>query len=375
MNRKINEKETNVSVSYSYDFSLLLPVILLVGIGTVMVYSSSSEIALRDNHNTYYFVNKQGVFALLGMLGLIFTKNLSYNWLKLLVYPFLFLSFVLLSAVLFSHYGSNAGGATRWLKLGPLTFQPSEFAKFSLIIYLAYSISKKDKKLEDIFVGFIPHVIVLIIFAIFLLMQPDFGSVVIFGILSWIMMYIGGVKVKHLSLSLFLFVPIIGVICVIAPYRVLRWLAFLWPWEYSNDASYQIVHSFMAFGTGGIWGVGLGQGIQKLFYLPEPHTDFIFSVIGEEIGLVGILFIVSMYILITWRGLIISKNTDDKFGSFVAFGITIALALQVSINMGVTLGLLPPKGLSLPFLSYGGSSLLFNMACIGILMNIKNSGA
>ncbi len=218
-----------------------------------------------------------------------------------------------------------------------------------------------------------PHIIVIAVFMGLIMIQPDFGSVIILGLVAWIMLFVGGVRLKHLMSLTVLAFPVVYLLTVSAQYRVKRLLSFLDPWQYPADEGYQIIHSLMAFGTGGLWGTGIGQGYQKLFYLPEPHTDFIFSVAGEELGLWGVLLILSLYIIVLWRGIIISRNTTDQFGAFIAIGFTTAIGLQVCINMGVTLCLLPSKGLTLPFFSYGGTSLLFNMAFIGILMNIGAS--
>ena len=188
------------------------------------------------------------------------------------------------------------------------------------------------------------------------------------------MLFVGGARIFHLLASLMVLVPFLYFYMIHAEYRLKRIMSFLDPWQYSTDEGYQIIHSLMAFGSGGIWGAGVGNGFQKLFYLPEPHTDFIFSVIGEELGLLGVLAILGLYGIILWRGISIARNSGDEFGAFLAFGMTLALGLQVCTNMGVTLGLLPTKGLTLPFLSYGGTSLLMNMASIGILMNIYASG-
>jgi cell division protein FtsW len=208
------------------------------------------------------------------------------------------------------------------------------------------------------------------IFAGLIALQPDFGSVVIMAAITWVMMFVAGVRVTYLVTSVGALLPFAYVYMMSATYRTERWLAFLHPWEHASDQAYQIVHSLMAFGTGGVWGTGVGKGLQKLFYLPEPHTDFIFSVIGEELGLVGVLCVLFLYVLILWSGLSIAKNTYDLFGSYLAMGITAAIGLQVCINLGVSLGLVPTKGLPLPFLSYGGTSLLVSMISIGILMNI-----
>jgi len=355
---------------FYYDVKLLFPVLFLVGIGIVMVYSASSALALKKFGTDYYFLKKQMLFALLGIVVLVLCSHLPYRLFSSLTYPLLILALIFLAATLISGFGYSAGGATRWFRLGSFTFQPSEFARFALVIYLAYSMNKKMDVLKDFYVGFLPHILVLFMFTVLIIFQPDFGSVLILGALTWVMLFVGGVRISHLIVSLVLIIPMAYFFMVSADYRSKRIMSFLNPWKYSADDGYQVVHSLMAFGTGGIWGTGIGKGYQKLFYLPEPHTDFIFSVIGEELGLLGVLTILGLYILIFWRGIFIARNCKDSFGSFVAIGLTTAIGLQICINMGVALGLLPTKGLTLPFLSYGGTSLLLNMASIGILMNI-----
>jgi len=362
------------SASTVYDVHLLFPVLFLVGIGIVMVYSASSTLAMKKFGSDYYFLKKQAVFALVGICALVLGRHVPYRSYRRLAYPLLAIALVLLAAVLLSPLGVTAGGSSRWLRLGPLRFQPSEFARFALIVYLAYSLEKKADRIKDFSIGFMPHVVVLGVVAVLILKQPDFGSAVILAALTWLMMFVGGVRLLYLGSSCVL-LGLAGLYFIsLAGYRVRRLLSFLDPWQYSSDAGYQIVHSLMAFGTGGWWGAGIGKGYQKLFYLPEPHTDFIFSVIGEELGLAGVLVIIGLYLLIVWKGIRIARHAPDLFGCYLAVGLTAALGMQICINMGVTLGLLPTKGLTLPFLSYGGTSLVLNMATIGILMNISASG-
>jgi cell division protein FtsW len=362
------------AASTVYDVQLLFPVLLLVGIGIVMVYSASSALALKKFGSDHYFLKKQAVFALVGICVLVLSRHVPYRFYRPLAYPLLALALILLAAVLFSPFGITAGGSSRWLGLGPLRFQPSEFARFALIVYLAYSLEKKADRIKEFSIGFVPHGLVLGALAVLVLKQPDFGSVAILAVLTWLMMFVGGVRIVYLGCSCLLLGLAGGYFIAQAGYRMRRLLSFLDPWQYSADAGYQIVHSLMAFGTGGWWGTGIGKGYQKLFYLPEPHTDFIFSVIGEELGLVGVLLIILLYLMILWKGICIARQAPDLFGSYLAIGLTAALGLQICINMGVALGLLPTKGLTLPFLSYGGTSLVLNMATIGILMNIGASG-
>lgn len=352
------------------DRHILFPVLFLVGIGMVMVYSASSAVALTKFGSDFFFLRKQALFAVAGIIALVVCRHIPFKIYWHLTYPILILSMILLVVVHVPGIGYKAGGASRWIRIGALTFQPSEFARLAMIFFMAYSLCKKQDKIREFSIGFVPHVLVLGIFCVLFHFQPDFGTILIFSVIAWIMMYIGGVSLLHLATPLILIAPILGYIMINASYRLDRIMTFWDPWQYPEDGGYQVIHSLMAFGSGGLFGAGIGQGYQKLFYLPEAHTDFIFSVVGEEIGLLGVVFIISLYILIIWRGLMIAKNTENFYGSLIAAGITISFALQVCINMGVALGLLPTKGLTLPFLSYGGTSLLLNMAAIGVLMNI-----
>ena len=368
----MTQKQHHIQTA-SYDVQLLFPVLFLVGIGIVMVYSASSALALKKFASDYYFLKKQALFAFAGVIILVIGRHFPYRYYRPLAYPLLGLSLALLAVIQFTDLGLSAGGATRWMRLGSFSFQPSEFARIALVIFLAYSMEKKADRIKDFSIGFMPHVLVLGVFTILIFIQPDFGSVFILGVLTWILMFIGGVRLWQLCASLLVVLPVAYFFLINAEYRTKRILGFLNPWEHSNDAGYQVVHSLMAFGTGGFWGTGIGKGYQKLFYLPEPHTDFIFSVIGEELGLLGVLIIIGLYGWIIIRGISIARNAPDLFGAYLAVGLTIALGLQIVVNMGVTLGLRPTKGLTLPLLSYGGTSLLLNMCSIGILMNISAS--
>lgn len=359
----------------SYDIQLLFPALFLVGIGIVMVYSASSALAIKKFGSDYFFLKKQAGFALAGVVVLVICRHFPYKYYRHLAYPLLVFSIIFLIAVYIPQFGISAGGATRWLRIGRLTFQPSELARIALVIYLAYSLEKKGDRLRDLSVGFLPHIFILAIFAGLIIKQPDLGSIVILSMLTVLMLFIGGVRIKHLLLSVITLLPVGIYLLMSAEYRWKRLLGFIDPWQYPAAEGYQIVHSLMAFGTGGVTGTGIGKGYQKLFYLPEPHTDFIFSVVGEELGLIGVLAIIGLYAWILVCGIRIAKNAADPFGSFLAAGLTVAMGLQIVVNMGVALSLLPTKGLTLPFLSYGGTSLLLNTASIGILMNISASRA
>ena len=354
-----------------YDLKVLFPVLLLLGIGLAMIYSASSAISRQVHGTDYYYIHRQAIFALLGIGALIAARYFPYRLYQSLTYPLMGIAVALLVAVLL--VGVKAGGATRWLRVAGFTFQPSELARLAVVIYLAYSLTKKQAQLNSFKIGFLPHLAVLLMFAGLILLEPDFGSVVILFAIGWIMMFAGGVRLVHLLFPLVFLIPAGIYVMLKEPYRLQRIMAFLDPWKHAADEGYQIVRSQMAFGTGGVWGNGIGNGYQKLFFLPEPHTDFIFSVVGGELGLVGVVAILALYMILVFRGLTIARNAKDHFAAILAVGMTTAIGIQVCINIGVTLGLVPPKGLPLPFLSYGGTSLLVSMVAAGILMNIDAS--
>ncbi len=356
-----------------YNVKLLIPMLLLIGIGIVMVYSASSTLAQEHFNGEYYFLKKQATFALLGIIVLIGFKNFPYTYFAYLTYPLIILSLVFIAAIEIPGLGVEVKGASRWLYLGIFTFQPSEFARFVLIIYLAYSMSKKENSVKSFSIGFLPHFILLVLFSLLFIHQPDFGSIIIFGALTWIMLFVGGVPIIHLLSPLPILASLLFFLMNQKPYIIDRFLGFLNPWKYASAEGYQLVHSFMAFGSGGLFGAGFGQSYQKLFYLPEPHTDFIFAIIGEEMGFIGVLIILALFAAILHGGISIALRADDPFGSLLSMGLTTALALQLFVNLGVALGLLPTKGLTLPFLSYGGTSLLVSMASVGIMLNIEGT--
>jgi cell division protein FtsW len=372
MTDKAKKERQNASTKLTPDdVQLLIPVLLLVGIGLAMVFSASCAIGLSNNGTGYYFLQRQLVFSIMGLVALLMCRLIPYRWYWYWVYVILFGSMMLLCAVFIPGIGRTVGGATRWIGLGFFNVQPSELARLAMVIFLAYSLTKKEELIERFSIGVFPHAAVAGVFGVVLLMQPDFGSLAILGTMTWVMLFHGGARIRHLVLPLTLVLPVLFYLMIMEPYRLVRVTSFLNPWAYEANTGYQLVHSQMAFGSGGIWGVGVGKGFQKLFYLPEPHTDFVFSVIGEELGLLrGVLPVLALFGWLVWRGITVSRNAPDRFGSILAMGLTVGIALQATVNFCVTLGLLPTKGLPLPFLSYGGTSLIVSMASIGILMNI-----
>jgi cell division protein FtsW len=354
-----------------YDFMLLVPTLLLVAIGLVAIFSASSFLADNKMGDSYYYLKRQAMFGLLGLCLMIFVKNIPATFYARLVYPLLGVSFALLVLVFVPGFGLKVGGACRWIRVAGLSFQPSELAKLALTFYIAYSISKKGPNMAIFSKGLVTHVAVAGAFMALILLQPDLGTTVIIGCWLLILLFVGGVNLLHLFSVLLLALPVLCYLVLKADYRLKRWWAFLNPWDDPQGVGFQIIHSLLAFGSGGILGVGLGNSKQKLFYLPEPHTDFILSIVAEELGLVGFAVIVVLFGILIMRGIKIALTAPDLYSTYLALAISIFMGLQVLINMGVVLGLLPTKGLTLPFISYGGSSLVISLVGIGILLNIS----
>ncbi len=358
----------------SYDLVLLLTTLALMGIGLVMLYSSSSIMAQQRYGDSMYFVKKQMLFALIGIAVLIVSKNLPFGVYRRLVYIILGVSLLSLIIVLLPQVGHRVGGARRWLRFGPISMQPAEFAKLALIIYISYSLAKKGDRVQEFSIGYLPHLLVSALFIGLVVMQPDLGTAVTFAALVFLLLFVGGVRSRYLLATGIAVIPLLGLAIAQTSYRLERLLAFLNPWRDPSDSSFQLLHSLLALGSGGPLGVGLGSGQQKLFYLPEAHTDFILAVIGEETGLVGVSFVLLLYGLMVYKGIKIALRAPNRYGTYLAFGLTMVIGLQALINGAVVMGLLPTKGLPLPFISYGGSSLLSNLAAIGILLNISSRG-
>lgn len=356
---------------YDYDPILLISVLLLLGIGLVAVYSASSILAEARFGDHYFYLKRQAVFCLFGILLMIAAKNINYLVYWKLVYVFLGLSLLLLVLLLIPGLGFKVGGAQRWFRFGFISLQPSEAAKLSLAIFMAYSMSKNVDQMSTFLNGLLPHLLVGSIFVALILLQPDLGTAVIIGMWMLILLFVGGVHLGQLFLLLGLTTPIVFYLISQSAYRLNRWWAFLNPWEDPQGFGFQIIHSFLAFGSGGLFGVGIGNSKQKLFYLPEPHTDFVAAIIAEEAGFIGISILIILFALIVIRGIKIALKAPELFGTYLALAISCMLAVQVIVNMGVVMALLPTKGLTLPFVSYGGSSLVVSLLGMGILMNIS----
>ncbi|MBE9574348.1 MAG: putative lipid II flippase FtsW [Proteobacteria bacterium] len=356
---------------YGYDPVLLISVMLLIGIGLVAVYSASSILAEARYGDHYYYLKRQTVFCLFGVMLMILAKNINYLFYRKLVYVLLGSVFLLLVLLLVPGLGIKVGGAQRWIKFGFISLQPSEAAKLSLAVFMAYSMSKNVEHMGTFLNGLLPHLLMAAIVIALILLQPDLGTAVIIGMWVLILLFVGGVHLGQLLVLLGLMTPAVFYLISHTAYRLHRWWAFLNPWEDPHGFGFQIIHSFLAFGSGGLAGVGLGNSKQKLFYLPEPHTDFVAAIIAEEAGFIGVSVLLILFALIVIRGIKIALNAPDLFGTYLALGISCMLALQVMVNMGVVMALLPTKGLTLPFISYGGSSLVISLISMGVLMSIS----
>lgn len=355
-----------------FDTTLFLSVVLLLAIGVVMVYSSSSIVALKRYDDGYYFLKRQLLFASVGVFVMLAISRIDYRVYQKLAYPLLGISLISLVLVLIPHVGVDIAGTRRWFRVGGFTFQPSEFMKVAMVIYMAQSLSKKGEKVKAFSIGIVPHMMVLGFTLLLILMQPDFGTSIAIAAVVFIMLFAAGARLTHLLSLVLLSLPAIYMLVFRVPYRRRRIMAFLNPWDDPQNVGFQIIQSFLAFGSGGLFGVGLGDGRQKMFYLPESFTDFIFSTIAEEIGLIGILIIMALFVTFIIRGLQMSLRMNDPFGRYLALGLTSVIGLQAFINMAVVMGLLPNKGLPLPFISYGGSSIMTTLIGVGILLNISS---
>ena len=353
------------------DFILLFVALALVGIGIVMVYSTSAILAGDRFGDPYYFLKRQALYAGIGFLLMILMMFFPYEVLKRLAYPIFILSVLLLIAVLIPGIGHRVGGSMRWLKIGSFSFQPSELAKLGLIIFLAYFFTKKEEKIRSFSFGFLPTIILSGIAIILVMKEPDFGAALFLTTMVFLLLFISGARVIYILGAFLLAAPVAYYFLMNVEYRYKRLMSFVRPWEDPTGNSFQIIQSFLSFGSGGLFGLGLGEERQKLFFLPAPHTDFIFSIIGEELGLVGAMGVVLLFFILTIRGIQIGLSLGDRFGVYLAMGITLMISLQAVINMGVVLGLLPTKGLTLPLVSYGGTSLIANLGGLGILLHLS----
>ncbi len=339
-------------------------------VGLVMILSASSVAALRSYGSSWYFFNRQLAWSLVGLVVFVVAARIDYRrWMKLAL-PLLLLGSAGLLLVLVPHVGIKVDGARRWLGVGALRFQPSELAKLALLVFASTVLTRRADTMDDFRSGARPVIAVFLVFAALILVEPDLDSTIVLALIALTVLAVGGVPLRQIGALALLGMAASVVLSIAAPYRRKRVLAFLNPWEDAGNTGYQIAQSLIALGSGGVDGVGLGSGRAKWAFLPNPHTDFIFAIVGEELGLIGCLIVVGLFVGFGLAGLHIARNAPDRMGMLLAAGVTGWVVGQALINMGAVIGLLPVSGIPLPFLSAGGSALVFTMAAAGILANV-----
>nr|WP_256205210.1 stage V sporulation protein E [Piscibacillus halophilus] len=353
------------------DYVLLAAILILLLIGVLMVYSASSVWSEYKFGDAFFYLKRQVLFAIVGLIGIwVMVKIPYFKWVNMAVTIYI-VCILLLVALFIPGIGMVRGGANSWIGVGAFSIQPSEFMKLGLILLFAKILPTRQHDLPFLFKGFFP-MLGLIVFPFGLIMlQPDLGTGLVLVLTGMLLLFIAGAKISHfIGLAVMGLVALAGLI-ISAPYRISRIQAFLDPWEDPLGDGFQIIQSLYAIGPGGLMGMGFGNSMQKYFYLPEPQTDFIFSVMAEELGLIGGSFILFLFFVIVWRGILIAVHSQDLSASLVAFGITSMIMVQVMINISVVIGLIPVTGITLPLLSYGGSSLTLTLVSFGILLNIS----
>src|SRR5215470_15427624 len=365
------EAQAPTAPARGVDLLLLGAVLGLVAIGSIEIYSASAVYALQKFGSSTYFLVRQTIYVVLGLGAMLAGAQIDYRRYRRYVYLLLFGSLLLLGAVLV--FGARLNEARRWFRLGPFSFQPVEVAKLALVAYLACSLATKRDKVKTFTVGFMPHLAVAGAMMALLLKQPDLGSAIILGASTLVLLFIAGTKLSYILLALLAATPIVYHSIVSTSWRLRRLLAYLDPWQFRRGTGYQITESLIAIGSGGGAGLGLGDGKHKLFYLPEAHTDFILSSIGEELGFIGLASVLALFVVVLVRGVRAALGARDAFGTYFAAGLTTIFALQALVNTGVVLGALPAKGLTLPFVSYGGTSLVVSMYFAGIILNVSQA--
>ncbi|HHU19171.1 MAG TPA: stage V sporulation protein E [Bacilli bacterium] len=355
------------------DWKLIIVIYLLVSIGILMVYSASSIWASYRFDDPLYFGKRQLLFAAVGLIAMFIVSRIPYHTWRNYANHILIICIILLALVLIPGVGLVRGGARSWIGVGAFSIQPAEFIKLGLLIFLADRVAERQKEIVYFKKGFGPMLLLVFFCFGLIMLQPDLGTGLILVGSCFTLLFISGAQIKH-----FVFLAVLGLagltgLIASAPYRINRITAFINPWNDPLGNGFQIIQSLYAIGPGGLFGLGYGNSLQKYFYLPEPHNDFIFSIVAEELGFIGATIILGLFFYLLWKGVQIGLNAPDKFGSLLAIGIVIQISLQVIINISVVIGLIPVTGITLPFLSYGGSSLTLTLAAMGIVINVSRS--
>ncbi|MEN6324901.1 MAG: putative lipid II flippase FtsW [Syntrophomonas sp.] len=351
------------------DFILFITVIALLGMGLIMVFSSAAITTSVEYGDAYYYFKKQLMWAVLGIAALMVLMKLNYLKIKDLAIPLIVVAVICLILVI--PLGSEAGGAVRSLGVGSIRFSPSELAKLAMVLFLAKTMEINLNNIKSFPKGILPFLGLLALICGLIMLQPDLGTSFVIEGTVFFMLLVAGARWSHLGVITLSGIVAIAVAIAIEPYRAIRFIAFLDPWKYAQTDGFQTIQSLYALGSGGLFGVGLGMSRQKFFYLPEQHTDFIFAILGEELGFIGVFVVLALFLLLAWRGYRIAIKAPDTIGSLLAAGITTRIIFQAAVNIGVVAGALPVTGITLPFISYGGTSLLFTLAGVGLLLNIS----
>ncbi|MBQ3643089.1 MAG: putative lipid II flippase FtsW [Candidatus Riflebacteria bacterium] len=346
-----------------------------MGVGLVMVYSASSITSLAQMSDGLYYFKRQLMWVIIGLVAMLLTSGISYNKLEKISVPLLGIAIVLLAIVLIPGVARDIGGAKRWIRFGSIGFQPSEFAKMCFVLYMAHSISARQKVIKSFLYGMLPDLFVTGIVFLLIYSEPNLSTASLILGTYFTMYFLGNGSLLNLGSLAGCGLVLVTSLIFQASYRMKRFWAFIDPWENAKTSGYHIIQSLVAIGSGGIWGLGLGQSRQKFFILPERHTDFIFAITCEELGLVGGIAVLILFFILIWRGLYIASRAPNTFGFLTAAGITTVIGLQIIVNIGVVLSLMPTTGVTLPFISYGGSSTLFLAIGVGILLNISRYGS
>lgn len=354
-----------------YDKVVFTVTLILVGLGIVMIYSASAIRAQERFEDPYFFLKRQALWALVGLTAMVWAMGQDYRRMARIAPWVYLLGVLLLVVVLVPGIGVKVNGARRWLRLGGLSFQPAELAKLALIMLLARGLARKGRRIREWTHGLLPPLGLAGVVIGLVALQPNYGTAILILAVTLTLLFIAGARLGHVALSGLVLLPPLGVLLASAPHVRDRLLALLAPERVSPRILYQITQSQVALGQGGSLGTGLGEGKQKLFYLPEPHTDFIYAIVGEEMGFAGCIAILGFFVLLLWRGARIAMRAPDTFGVYLGLGITLSIVLQAAVNIGMVVGVLPTTGLPLPFLSFGGSSLVFSLLGMGMLLSIS----
>lgn len=355
-----------------FDYTLITVVIIIFGLGLIMVLSASSHLGMLSYGTPYYFFLRQSLFGGVGIFFMWILSRVDYKLYNRFSFWIFIISVFLLAIVLVPGISSgDVRGAKRWINLGFFNLQPSEVAKLGVIIFLSAKISSNPQKIKSFWNGLVPYLILIAVVMGLLYFEPHYSAIGLIGIVSVIILFAAGAKLSHFGILAMIVIPILGLGVYVADYRWDRIIGFLDPWADIQDTGWQVVQSLYALGSGGIFGLGLGQSKQKYLHLPDAHNDFILAILGEELGLIGMLFVIALFVILIWRGIVIATKAPDMFSGLLATGIVMLVAVQLVLNIAIITSCFPVTGMPVPFMSYGGTSMMIFMSGMGILLNIS----